>query len=537
MYPAEDMGFLKIDLLAQKGLAVLADTIQDVKTHYGLEVDFNRTDPTQDPKTQGLIRRGDTIGCFYIESPGMRNLLKKLKVQSFDMLTAASSIIRPGIADSGMMKAFIDRHNGREKVRSLHPKMRELLKDTFGVMIYQEDVIKVAHEIAGMSLGEADSLRKCMSKKRDWEDINTYRERFLKGAEKNGVRLSVGLEIWRQIESFAGYAFCKAHSASFAIVSYQTAYLKAHYPAEFMAAVLSNRGGFYDTCAYVEEARRMGLRILLPDINRSEEAFTATFYPDAGKTGTKKSNAIRVGLAQVKGLTHHALCSILESREEAFTSLDNFLSRVKITGHEVETLIRSGACDGWGQTRPELLWQLKLLLRALPARNPSLKHSNGSLFENKIRTDLVPGLPEYDLREKLLAELECLDLTVSAHLLSLYDIDSNRQVPAKTLAAQAGRVVTLTGWLIHSKRTRTVKNEIMKFLMLEDRTASFEVTLFPAVYRRFGPLLYDRGPYTVTGRVERDGDCCTVTAFGLSRNEKPPSKCFSRMQPVIISLL
>lgn len=514
MYPVEDMGLLKIDLLAQKGLAVLADTIRDVEAHTKIKIDFARIDPTEDPKTRDLIRAGKTIGCFYIESPGMRNLLKKLRVASFEMLTAASSIIRPGVADSGMMKSFIDRHNGKEKIRALHPKVEEILKDTFGVMIYQEDVIKVAHAIAGMSLGEAEGLRKCMSKKRDWEDMNNYRERFLSGALANGVTPKTAQEIWRQIESFAGYAFCKAHSASFAIVSYQTAYLKAHYPAEFMAAVLSNRGGFYDALAYVEEARRLGLTILPPHINHSDSAFTTIASSNASEKD--KRRGIRVGLSQVKGLTDAAIHSIVkERRENSYTSLEDFLSRVTIDTHECESLIRCGALDGLGLSRPNLLWRLKIFDRN---RGRSFSQATGqTAFPQDKRSIALPPLAEYSLQEKLLAELECLDIAVSAHLLSLYNIEDKNVTHASEISRLPGRLVTLAGWLVNSKRTRTVKNEFMKFLMLEDATETFEVTLFPKIYRRFGPLLYDRGPYFVKGRVEQEGQCCTVTALWLGR--------------------
>lgn len=548
MYPVEDMGLLKIDLLAQKGLAVLADTVADVRKHRGIEIDFTRVDPIQDARTKAVVREGKTIGCFYIESPGMRNLLQKLGVETFEMLTAASSIIRPGVADSGMMRAFIERHNGREAVHYLHPKMQAILKDTFGVMIYQEDVIKVAHAIAGMSLGEADHLRKCMSKKRNWEDIENYRERFLSGAVDNGVSLGVANEIWRQIESFAGYAFCKAHSASFAVVSYQTAYLKVHYPAEFMAAVLSNRGGFYDTCAYLEEARRMGLRILPPDIHHSHYEFTAE--PLACESG-RRAAAVRVGLMQVKRLSHRTIDSILADREQCgpYPSLEHFLSRVDIDDHEVEALIRCGAFDSLGPSRPQLLWQSRLLRRARREKHPSTRSAElfveSGRFGSAPSLSLIPSLPEYDLREKLWAELENLDLTASSHLLSLFGMDADGKIcdpsfavrsvagpadvhrrqarwaksviPAREINRRAGRLVTLVGWLISAKRTRTGKNEIMKFLTLEDPTAAFDVTLFPGVYRRFGSLLYDRGPYIVKGKVERDGLCHTVTALWLGR--------------------
>jgi DNA polymerase III alpha subunit len=615
MYPVEDMGLLKIDLLAQKGLAVLADTLCDVESHYGKKINFNQTNPVHDLKTQKLIREGKTIGCFYIESPGMRNLLHKLQVDSFEMLTAASSIIRPGVSESGMMKAFIAASvtldstgndslpnpssiSAQKAIASSHRakpggewRMEEILKDTYGIMIYQEDVIKVAHKIGGMSLGEADSLRKCMSKKRDWQDINTYRDRFVSGAIQNGVEKKSAKEIWRQIESFAGYAFCKAHSASFAIVSYQTAYLKAHYPAEFMAAVLSNRGGFYDACAYTEEARRMGIKILPPDVHLSEERFAATSvtldsigndflsranmpsaqqaianfppgkarprqaggegsaaneqYPhlmdertlgsknycqlpprQAGGEGSAANEqyphlmdertlgsknhcqlpprqAVRVGLSQVKGLSQNSIDEIIRNRP--YTSLADFLIRAKVSVSETESLIRCGAFHTMGKSSAELLWQLKL------------HHQRPTLFPQS--KPLIPKLPEYTLHEKLLADLECLDLTVSEHPLHLYSFQNHKLAQTAICGNQlkefSGRLATLIGWAITYKRTRTVKNELMKFMTLEDATATFEVTLFPRVYKQFGHLLHDRGPYIVRGRIEHEDS--TITALWIGR--------------------
>ncbi|MDH5508893.1 MAG: DNA polymerase III subunit alpha [Nitrospinota bacterium] len=271
MYPIEDMGLVKIDLLGQRALAVVVDTMEEVRRDHGLALDWERIDPLEDEATRALMRSGQTIGCFYIESPGMRALLKKLAVDDFETLVAASSIIRPGVSDSGMMKAYIDRRLGREEPVYPLPAMREVLGDTFGVMVYQEDVIKVANRVAGLSLGQADGLRRCMSKKRDWEAFDKYKKMFMEGAVGRGAPMPVAQEIWRQMESFGGYAFCKAHSASFAVISYRTAYLKAHYPAQFMAAVIANRGGFYNAVEYVEEARRMGLVILGPDVNQSAE--------------------------------------------------------------------------------------------------------------------------------------------------------------------------------------------------------------------------------------------------------------------------
>ncbi len=491
MYPVEDMGLLKIDLLAQKGLAVLADTLAAIKEKNEERIDFNLTDPTVDKKTCQLISHGNTVGCFYIESPAMRHLLKKLDVRSFSTLTAASSIIRPGIAESGMMKKFIQRHNGKEPVAYLDPRMKIILKDTFGVMIYQEDVMKVANTIAGMSLGEADGLRKCMGKNRNREKINRYRQRFLSGASSNGVKTHTALEIWRQIESFAGYAFCKAHSASFAMVSYRTAYLKAHYPTEFMAAVLSNRGGFYDTSTYIEESRRMGIHFLLPHINYSFHNFTAN------------NSFIRIAFSQVKGLKKNSIDSILKiRREKPYTSIIDFLSRTDIDKLEVEALIRCGAMDNLEHSRPEMLWILKVFLK------------NGKGHRMFPASPLK--LKEYSFRCKLLAELEHLNLTVSGHLLMLFKSPSEATQAIK-LPHFIGCLVTLTGWLVTTKQTITQNSRPMKFMTLEDSTALFDAILFPMAYKQFGTLLYDRGPYIIKGRVKKEGRLISVIVSWISR--------------------
>ncbi len=535
MYPIEDMGLLKIDILGQKGLAVQEDVVRSVQTNYNTKINFTRIDPTRDNDTKALMRSGKTMGCFYVESPGMRNLLQTLVSDNFETLVAASSIIRPGVSNSGMMRAFVRRYLGKEPTRYLHPKLESILKSTYGVMIYQEDAIQVAHAIAGMTLGEADSLRKCMSKKRDWERIETYRERFISGAVDRDVDITTAKEIWRQMESFAGYAFCKAHSASFALVSYRAAYLKAHYPAEFMAAVLSNRGGFYGASEYIEEARRLGLKILPPDINRSSFESTAC-NPNSNKKPTR-NEAIRIGFMQIKNLTQKTIDRILKNRSSsAYNSLEDFLERTLTETGEAESLIRCGAFDSLASSRPELLWKLELFKKG---QNSSSSRSNRQhplfpLLPSKLETPCAvktPQFPQYDLNEKIWAELECLDVAVSSHPTLLYGIDfrqenknelkkicrGNLPIPAKDLRRFENRVVTLVGWAIHHKQARTAKNETMKFMTLEDPTASFEVTFFPKIYRKYGEILHDRGPYIIKGKVERSGYLYAVTALWVSR--------------------
>ena len=268
---------------------------------YDYEMLFN------DEKTKSLIREGNTIGCFYIESPGMRSLLRRLNCDSFEMLTAASSVIRPGVAESGMMQEFIARHKNPSRRKYLIPQMKKYLGETYGVMIYQEDVIKVAHHIAGLSLEEADLLRRAMSGKlRSKSAMRQIADNFFLSCKTNGLADNAAQELWRQIKSFAGYAFCKAHSASFALLSFQLAYLKAHYPAEFMASVLSNRGGYYSAAVYVQEVRRLGLKILLPCVNFGQYEYTVV----DGKEG------IRIGFMAAKNLAKNSVDKIVTERKQ-----------------------------------------------------------------------------------------------------------------------------------------------------------------------------------------------------------------------------
>ncbi|MFH1843093.1 MAG: DNA polymerase III subunit alpha, partial [bacterium] len=353
MYSIEELGLVKIDLLAQRGLAVVADAARAVHEHHGIHVDLSHL-PENDTATKRLMRQGETLGCFYVESPGMRALLQKLKADTFPVVVAASSVIRPGPSDSGMGRSFVLRHLGEEQAVLPHPALT-FLRETYGVMIYQEDVMRTLSAVAGMSLAEADLMRRSMSFKGDPAEFLALKERFFVGAREHGGGTAGGAvdketaageavdeavieEIWRQVSSFAGYAFCKAHSASYAVLSFQAAYLKAHYPAEFMAAVLSNHGGYYSTSAYLEEARRLGLEIQLPDVNRSESDFTG---------GDGK---VRIGLSQIHGLSRRSIDQLLDERgrDGAYVSLGDLLERVPaLSEPELESLIRCGACDGF----------------------------------------------------------------------------------------------------------------------------------------------------------------------------------------------
>ena len=482
------------------------------------------------------------MGCFYIESPSMRALLRKLSCDTFEMLTAASSIIRPGIADSGMMDAFIRRFHGTEAIEYLHPVMEELLSDTYGVMIYQEDVIKVAHRLSGMTLGEADGLRRSMSKKRDYEDFEAHRARFVGGALANGVEREVAEEIWRQIESFAGYSFCKAHSASYAQVSFQSAWLKTHYPAAFMASVLANGGGYYPAFAYVEEARRMELDIRLPDINASGETWSAEGPPG---TGLADACAIRAGLSQIGEVAAATVERVLSERSHGgqFASLSDFCARVPLGVSEVHRLIDAGCFDRFDLTRPQAKWKAEIALRGWgSAAGNSTREGQiggagaGTLFSQARLADLVreappvPALADYPAVERRRREWEILGVAAHHHPIEFHReavAEARRRarrgapaILARSLARHAGRRVTMVGFLTTTKRVRTKHDEPMMFLTLEDETDIYDVVLFPRVYQRYGGRLADRGPYVITGQVEDDPRPSSVMAERIVRLEE-----------------
>lgn len=512
MFSVEDMGLLKIDLLSQRSLAVLTDTVEKVSKQEGKRPPVDDLEGVfRDEKTCQLIREGKTMGCFYIESPGMRQLLQKLKVDSFEGLTAASSIIRPGVAESGMMAEYIRRHHNKEKITYLHPKLKELLGETYGVMVYQEDVLKVAHRLCGMILGEADLLRRAMSGKlRSPQAMREIKERFLRSCHGQGLDPEVARKIWEQIKSFAGYAFCKAHSASFAQLSFRVAWLKAHYPAQFMAAVLSNGGGFYSPGAYIQEAKRMGLKVLLPDVNRSQTPYTG------------RGDQIRIGLMAIKNLSQRSADSLLEARP--FISLTDLIKRTTLGLKELETLIRCGALDGFGPTRPELLWQLLLSFPGIRGGGSPPLGIKGKL----------PHFPEYPLAKRCQIELETFGYMVSAHPLQLLKEHLPGLITASQLGERINQRVRMAGWVISSKRITTKKGKPMRYLSMEDTTGDFEVVLFPNQYQIYAPSILGPGPYLIEGRVKEEWGTLTIVAQRIKGMGygNPPQKRSVQIHPL-----
>ena len=450
----------------------------------------------QDEKTLGIIRRGDTIGCFYIESPGMRSLLRRLDVSTFEMLVAASSVIRPGVAESGMMQEFIVRHKNPLRRKYLVPEMERVLGETYGVMIYQEDVIKVAHKIVGMTLEEADLLRRAMSgKMRSSKAMEYISDRFYECSQNKKLTRQIAEELWRQISSFAGYAFCKAHSASFALLSFQLAFLKAHYPAEFMAGVLSNRGGYYSPAVYIQEAKRLGIEIKLPCINESKYAYFGL------------NNTIRIGLMAIKNLSKRSCEKIIGERKcnGRYHSLADFMVRTKISYEETAKLIECGAMDCLKETRCTLFRLVDIYfnkLRMLDESYNDLFINESFELEKFAKTNV-----DFSVEQKCIAEYESFNYMVTRHPLEIFDeiLPKPDIIRSCDLNKYHGKRVKMVGWFMASKRIKTKKGDIMKFLSLEDLTGTFEAVIFPKVYSEVAMNTISMGPFIIEGKADIEG--------------------------------
>lgn len=493
MHSIEALGLVKIDLLGQRALTIVAETVNTVEDRHGTRVDMNRI-PENDPKTADLIRHGLTLGCFQIESPGMRHLLQQMEAETPEDVIVGLSLIRPGPAESGMKEQYVRYRRGLDKVTYLHPKLKEVLGDTYGIMLYQEDIMKVASAVAGLSLAEADGLRRAVTKKRSRQEMAKNQQTFMSGAHRKGVPNDIAEKIWRRMANFAAYSFCKSHAATYGQIAYQCCYLKVHHPVEFLTAVLNNQAGYYPTSAYIEEARRLGIDILPPDINRSREEYSA------------EEEAIRIGLTQVKDLETSVIQSILIEREQTpFANLYDFCWRVEISQGEVENLIKCGAMDGFGKTKPELLWELNLMYTGIVEEKK--KYPDAELFslpETFRMPAEVPRISDYTVEQKIRFEQEILGFVVHQHPLTLYqDILSGEYIiPSHRLNEFSNQKVNLAGRYVISRRTKTSKDEFMKFLTLEDLHGTFEVVLFPETYKKYGMQLVSKGPFIVHGTVK-----------------------------------
>ncbi len=489
MFTAEDIGLNKFDVLSQRGLGHIREALRLIKLNKGVTInihDFKRF--RNDEKIKVQIRDANTIGCFYIESPAMRQLLKKLRCDDYITLVAASSIIRPGVAQSGMMREYIYRYHNRDSIKYPHPLFEEHLFETFGVMVFQEDVIKMAHYYAGLSLGKADILRRAMSGKyRSNNQFQLIKEEFFRSAKQLGREESLTAEIWRQMESFAGYSFNKAHSASFAVESYMSLYLKTYYPKEFMVAVINNFGGFYSRELYFLELLKTGGQIKAPCINTSEQ------YTNIS------GDEVYVGFIHIKGLQDKLLERILEERKQngAYSHLQDFIERVNPGLEQLNTLISIGGFRFTGKSKKTLLWEANFLQK----KHQPVAAGTQNLFGE---SPLEFELPElHDLRvDDLYDEMEILGFTLS-NPFELADADPSNFVAAKDLHKHNGKQVTVLAYFIARKHVITKNHDQMFFGTFVDSELDWIDTVhFPDTAKKYP--LHTSGFYQITGKVVED---------------------------------
>ena len=486
MYMADDLGFEKLDILSQRGIGHIKEAVDIIRENKGEDIDVHRVaDFFEDEQVKLQLRTAETNGCFYIESPAMRGLLTKLHCNNYLSLVAASSIIRPGVAKSGMMKQYIERFHKPESIKYLQPVMKEQLEETYGVMVYQEDVIKVAHHFAGLDLAEADVLRRAMSGKfRSKVEFQRIVDTYFSNCRERGYPEEVTREVWRQIESFAGYSFSKAHSASYAVESFQSLFLKAHYPLEFMVAVINNFGGFYRTWVYFNEAQRCGAHIELPCVNRSRNETRI-----AGKT-------IYMGFVHVQNLEQSVISNILnESKLHGdFASLSDFIERTAITKEQLVILIRLGAFRFTRTSKAELLWKAHMLLNQTV---PVVRSQ--AMFEAKPKEFILPKLEQSVLGDAW-DEIELIGFPISLTAFDMLQTNFRGELMAKGIMSHIGQKVRMLGRLVTIKYVRTVRKEIMHFGTFIDVEGEFFDTVhFPPSLKLY-PFRGD-GMYLILGKV------------------------------------
>lgn len=522
MLEAEDAGLHKFDVLGQRGLGKIKDSLTIIKENVGDEFDIHDIERfKKDPEIKKYLKAGDAIGCFYVESPAMRMLLTKLRADDYLRLVAASSIIRPGVAQSGMMNEYIQRFHHeelREKAKQELPDLYEILAETFGVMVYQEDVIKVAHYFADLPLSDADVLRRGMSWKfRERSQFDLVKEKFFENCKAKGHRQDTINGIWTQIESFANYAFSKGHSASYAVESYQALFLKVHYPLEYMVATLNNGGGFYRSEVYVHEAKKHGAAIELPCINRSEG-----LYCIHGKS-------IFIGLGFIAGMETPVINAILQDRmvNGEFKSLRDFLSRIHISIEQLRPLIRIGAFRFTRKGKKELLWDAHFMLSESKKTAPS-----PNLFEVEVKEFTIPELWSHEL-EDAFDEMEYLGFTVNHSRFGMLKEKPDLPLRAKDLPVHIDREVTMLLYLVNIKYTQTLKEHAhMNFGTWYDNEGEWVDTVhFPASAAQY-PF---RGPgcYVVRGTVMNDFGFITINVNYMDRMPMRDMEVItSRLKPV-----
>lgn len=516
MNSIEDLGFVKFDFLGLKTLTVIDGTVKLIndgqKSGNGNGFDISKI-PLDDPEVFRLLSSNYTRGIFQIESSGMKELLQRLQATNFEDIVAVLALYRPGPLDSGMVDEFIRRKHREKKIEYPLPELEEILKDTYGLFVYQEQIMNTASLVAEYSLGEADILRRAMGKKKSAE-MKAQRQRFLSGAKRKGISHKKAKEIFDTMEKFADYSFNKSHSTAYALLTYQTAYLKAHFPAEFMASLLSAESGNSDkVISSIAECREMGIQVLAPDVNESASGFTA----HAGK--------IRFGLSAIKHVGQSTVDAIMESRREggSFNSVFDFCDRVssrKINRRTIESLIRSGAFDSLGFHRAKLMESVETLLSYTSIRQKCSPEGQSALFtmNESLSQPNLPEVEEWDEKERLKGEMEVLGFYVTTHPIAKYvseikehisntDTDQLSKLKERSEVTVAGVVRSLS-----VKHTKSGSG-IFGNLVLEDLKGSVEVLIFNDLLRKSLPLLEEKvEPIVVKGRLESSEERARIRA-------------------------
>ncbi len=480
----EDSGLLKIDILGNRSLAVVRDTLKQVGLYRNEYMDYHKIQPVGDLRTEDLMKAGRTMGVFYIESPATRQLLAKAGKVDFEHVVIYSSIIRP--AANRYTNLMLDRIHG-QSWKLLHQDL-ECLAESYGIMVYEEQVSMVARKIAGFSYAESDYLRKVISKPALEHAIPRWKRKFISGAVNRGYTAKLAQTLWQMIQSFSGYSFCKPHSASYAMLSFTCAYLKAYFPAEFLAAVIANQGGFYSPYAYLSEARRFGIRIMPPHINRSFREYRG------------RKDRIRMGFMAIRNLQAKAIDAILNERKSGdFASLADFLARVDIDLSDAMVLTNAGC---FVELEPEITH-----------KDIAFRTAHFYL-QNENREPLtVPTLTgNLSRQEKRKLEIDTFGFPISEHpLLNYLPYLGKRIKKAKDIHLYIGKTIALAGIAITRKITATRNRQPMEFVTFEDETDLYECVMFPEAYETFGDLLNWETLFLIQGKVEKAYSVYTVT--------------------------
>jgi DNA polymerase III alpha subunit len=491
MDAVEVLGLVKVDVLAQGGLAAMRD-VKESLAKRNISVDLNGLEPWEDQKIWDMIASGGGRAVHHIESPAMTSLCRQCNVRDVDTLIAIVSVIRPGAANEGKKLAFTRRYQGLEPITYPHPSLEPVLNDTFGLVVYEEHILQICEAYAGLPPGRADVLRRALNKHKH-AVIEEIRQEFFASSAMKGYLLKKTNEVWGLVTGFAGYAFCKAHSTAYGIEAFQSAWLKQNFPAEFMAAVLTNGKGFYDPLVYVLESHRLGLKFLPPSVNEPGVKFEVS------------GNMIRVPLIRAKGLSETTNQKMLAERKIApFISLADFYRRVQPQPSETEVIIRAGGFDEFSLARTNQFWEAQQLYRTNPASKNLEFNFDGNT--NPVLSFFLEHpalLREPTRREQLEAETELFGYAVGGHPLELFQgIAWQTYCPVAELGKHIGETVVTCGLVVEQRTHHQITGEPMKFLSLADWTGIVETELFAQTYKSYGLATVRYPVLEVTATVE-----------------------------------